>query len=650
MERLTSDSPEGQIAGDRRQTNLSLPTVGDSPPVPPSQVSNSCEEGKEYNKQTLQVIDDDVDAPLPLEVQHSFVGTVGESKKREGLYFGGSIGTKPSGNITFSTSKTTSSSIHGASNDSETRNQNISQLQIQSQNLPSPPMNENVGINQNSQGSGSPQPAPTLQNDTPNPVPPFFAVEATLVENSAASNGNFPEPSAPTRETPVINAVIVDSSLNVLGNDDDKMSEKCSIGPDPTVSLWRRYRILLIIGILLVIIGALVGSIVSINVVGNNGGEPSETMTSGSSPVESSGGSLGESPQYQSSGPSPFQAEFLDPTSLPPPTLTPDQPARYQTFQPTTLLTEYLSASPTTTNLIPSLEPLTNPSSIPQSVRPAKQPTSPSTGFIPTKLPTKKPTSAPTFPTLAPNSSSQSAPNPTENPMIPVSGDCWNAFTFDNFESGVFPSSLWSTSGDGAWFIDDTKTIGGSYSIRSPDLSNIEDFYSVAQSNATIVTCSDFSGGSLLLNILAGVTTSSVDFLHISIDGRRVVAIFDGAEDFSTVSIPISTGRHVIDFSYNQHYIISNLSELFPSISDNFFGTGAVWLDNVSVTPGPAVAEYSPCLIGYCEVTLSDECFMKYKLNATEESLSIELFYNGIGWLGWGISNGGAMDGSEAVM
>mmetsp|Transcript_28021 Transcript_28021/g.58275 ORF Transcript_28021/g.58275 Transcript_28021/m.58275 type:complete len:329 (+) Transcript_28021:1203-2189(+) len=234
--------------------------------------------------------------------------------------------------------------------------------------------------------------------------------------------------------------------------------------------------------------------------------------------------------------------------------------------------------------------------------------------------------------------------------MIPASGNCWNAFIFDNFESGVFPSLLWSTSGDGSWFIDDKKTIGGSYSIRSPDMSDLEGFYSLAQSNATIVTCTDFSGGSLLLNILAGFTTSSVDFLSISIDGRRVITIVDGTEEFSTVSIQISSGRHIIDFSYNQNYIIPNLSELFPSISDNFFGAGVVWLDNVSITPGPAVADYSPCLIGYCEITLSDECFMKYKLNVTEESLSVELLYNGIGWLGWAISNDGAMEESEAVI
>lgn len=237
--------------------------------------------------------------------------------------------------LTKSKGEAASSNIRKASNFSKSPNQNVSQSQIQCQNSTPPWMNENEGINsiQNTQGRGSSHPTSTWQNDTPNSVPPFVAAEATLVENSVPSNVHFPEPSAPMRGTPVINAVIVDSSRNVIGNDDDNMSEKCSIEPDPTVSFWRRHRTLLIIGILLVIIGALVGSIVSIIVVGNNRAEPSEAMAIGSSPTESSSGSWGESTQSQTSGPSPFQAKLLNPTSPPtirlplsllPSTVTPD--------------------------------------------------------------------------------------------------------------------------------------------------------------------------------------------------------------------------------------------------------------------------------------------------------------------------------------
>ncbi len=668
MDQRTSNPMEEQMDSAQRQTHLSLPnnSVEESPPIPPSQVSTSVEEVKKYNiKQTLQVIDDDVDAPIPLEIQNPLLKDE-ESKKCEEVFLGGRKRTMPLDHTASSTSrgKAASSNFHTASDTAISRNQDFAQSQAPSQNS-SLQHYENEGINppQNSLGRGSSQHTSTLQNNTPNSVAPFFAVEATLVENSVPNNGHFPDPSAPMRGTPVINAVIVDSSRHAIGNDDENMSEKSSMDPDPTVSFWRRHRTFLVIGVLLVIIGALVGSIVSIVVVGNNGGEPTEAMAIGSTPTQSSGGSSGESTKSLTGGPSPLDS--LNPTSsptiqlglsiIPSPTLI--HSLRDQSLQPTTQLTKDLTSSPMIINKIPSSEPLKNPSSIPRS----EQPTSTSSSAIPfpsiqspslrspTEVPTKKPTAAPNFSTLAPISSSQSTPNPSGNPTIPLHGDCWSAFTFDNFESGIFPNSLWATSGSGAWMIDDTKTIGGSYSIRSPDLSNLENFYSVAQSNATIVTCTDFSGGSLLLNILAGFTSSSVDFLHISIDGRRVVAILDGTEDFYTVSIPISSGRHFIDFSYNQNYIIPNLSELFPSISEKV-GTGAIWLDNVSITPSPAVAKYSPCLIGYCEVTLSDECFMKYKLNATEESLSVELFYNGIGWLGWGISDDGAMDGSEAVM
>mmetsp|Transcript_9463 Transcript_9463/g.18847 ORF Transcript_9463/g.18847 Transcript_9463/m.18847 type:complete len:113 (-) Transcript_9463:28-366(-) len=90
--------------GARRQNDLRLPnnSVEDSPPIPPSQVSTSCEEGKKYNvKRTLQVIDDDVDALLPLEIQHSNPELAGESKKCEGLFFGGRNGTKLSDHTTF---------------------------------------------------------------------------------------------------------------------------------------------------------------------------------------------------------------------------------------------------------------------------------------------------------------------------------------------------------------------------------------------------------------------------------------------------------------------------------------------------------------------------------------------------------------------
>lgn len=166
---------------------------------------------------------------------------------------------------------------------------------LQGQFLPPPRTNPSP----NSLDMGSSQHTSTLQNNTPNSVHLFFAVQATLVEYLVQSNIQFAELSAPMRDTPVIDAVLVANTKD-RSNDDGDFIDKTSINPDSIMSFCKKHWTSLLIGMLLSMIGALVGGIMSLLLIGGNGGgrESSDTITV-------------ESPQKQSSA----VAQVLIPTN-----------------------------------------------------------------------------------------------------------------------------------------------------------------------------------------------------------------------------------------------------------------------------------------------------------------------------------------------
>lgn len=179
--------------------------------------------------------------------------------------------------------------------------------------------------------------------------------------------------------------------------------------------------------------------------------------------------------------------------------------------------------------------------------------------------PTKKPTAPPTSITLTPIPTSQTTQTTTKNPTFSHFEAFWSTLTFDNFEDGNFPNSLWSTGGHGVWVLNDTKSIDGRYSIKNPNLSNLDsDTLESAKSNLTMVTCTDFPSGTLLADILVGFTSLLVDLFYISVDGRQIMGIDDGFDDFSRISLSIDLGLHYIDFMYSLSFTYIKASEFLP--------------------------------------------------------------------------------------
>ncbi|KAL7542552.1 hypothetical protein ACHAXR_012900 [Thalassiosira sp. AJA248-18] len=165
----------------------------------------------------------------------------------------------------------------------------------------------------------------------------------------------------------------------------------------------------------------------------------------------------------------------------------------------------------------------------------------------------------------------------TPFPTLPLPSEarsfsCMSAGGYENFESGSFPISPWTTSGDGSWTIDKGNTYEGMYSIKSPDLSGTASFPAV--SNATISTCETFAGGTMTLGVKASVLPPS-DMFGIFIDGINDIQLVD-VNEWREVIVDLPPGRHVIDFSYQ--YNVFNLDPLLPSPPTI---EGAVYIDDI---------------------------------------------------------------------
>ena len=135
-----------------------------------------------------------------------------------------------------------------------------------------------------------------------------------------------------------------------------------------------------------------------------------------------------------------------------------------------------------------------------------------------------------------------------------------------------------------------------------------------------------------------------------------------------TLSPTISTDEPTLEPS--QHPIISSYAPVnkvtesptyFPSYVPTTHNTtfSPTFYDNGSTTTTDATSGNLDCVTDFCDHELSDDYFMKYKLNVPDGedvyecqtcSVTISLTYDGEAWLGFAFSTDGQMIGSEAVM
>mmetsp|Transcript_17449 Transcript_17449/g.35022 ORF Transcript_17449/g.35022 Transcript_17449/m.35022 type:complete len:406 (+) Transcript_17449:126-1343(+) len=296
------DDPDvGKISTQRECILVPPDTTEDAPPIPISQAlasnDDSKEKGKHANKPMVEIVNDD-GAPIPLEFRDvsamknaAFAATQRDTDKtKNATPSSGSTSAFGSNNVSSGQASETRRLANSSTNvDRPSENDGSSGDQI----IPPNQDHDTNNPPQNSFGVGSS--SHNQQNN--NNLPQFYAVEATLVGHSSSSNDEPPEPSAPS----VINAVLVNDPSNSNGNDDGPFTDRLQPAPDPsqTMSCWKRYQSPLLVGSL-VIIAALVGSIVSIVVIGDNGSNPQTIPTDvkESTPTASSPETSGVTPVF----------------------------------------------------------------------------------------------------------------------------------------------------------------------------------------------------------------------------------------------------------------------------------------------------------------------------------------------------------------
>ena len=69
-----------------------------------------------------------------------------------------------------------------------------------------------------------------------------------------------------------------------------------------------------------------------------------------------------------------------------------------------------------------------------------------------------------------------------------------------------------------------------------------------------------------------------------------------------------------------------------------------------SLVPTSASSVSKDCSYNFCDKELTDGYLLRYKLNESNNTISMELTYDGNVWVGIAVSTDGQMTGSEAVM
>lgn len=189
--------------------------------------------------------------------------------------------------------------------------------------------------------------------------------------------------------------------------------------------------------------------------------------------------------------------------TLPPVVSAPPQANALPTLPPALSAPPQVNTLPTLPPVLSSLQPSSQGfSSKPPSSTPSPSVLANVTSLVPTVannissslVPTVVAQNGTSFVPTVVNGTSLTSASPSVNELTVLSWD---------FEDGSFPTSPWSTAGDGVWALDQTQFDGdGSNSIKTPDFDS--EISSVPRtSNATLTLDDGFSGGVLKLRVYA---------------------------------------------------------------------------------------------------------------------------------------------------
>jgi carboxypeptidase T len=136
--------------------------------------------------------------------------------------------------------------------------------------------------------------------------------------------------------------------------------------------------------------------------------------------------------------------------------------------------------------------------------------------------------------------------------------------TAESFETGIF-DEVWSFSGDEEWFIDNSQAFDGYYSARSGNIG--------ANSSTTLTLVLDITEDSYL-TFYKKVSCEedaddNYDYFIFKIDGQEQDR-WDGEDDWSEESYPVSAGMHTFDWKYIKDGYVSE-------------GSDCAWIDFVTL-------------------------------------------------------------------
>ena len=151
---------------------------------------------------------------------------------------------------------------------------------------------------------------------------------------------------------------------------------------------------------------------------------------------------------------------------------------------------------------------------------------------------------------------------------------------YNGFENGAFPDSDpgWTTVGSNGqtWTLTKEQAKSGVYSIRSPDMSSPD--YAKEQSNATLITDSDWPAGTMHLSVLSSTQIPFDDVLYYVDDVMR--GQLNNMKDWTEVEIELPPGGHEITFVYNYNPVgIDALPPTPPGLMN------AIFMDDVYFVP-----------------------------------------------------------------
>ncbi len=118
----------------------------------------------------------------------------------------------------------------------------------------------------------------------------------------------------------------------------------------------------------------------------------------------------------------------------------------------------------------------------------------------------------------------------------------------EDFESGTLSAWPWVQGGNGNWTASTTLPFEGSYCARSGLISH-------NQTSQMSLTLNFASSGTVAFAVKAS-TESNYDFLRFSVDGV-VQGSWSGTQAWTQVSFPVTTGVHVLRWSYEKDGSVS---------------------------------------------------------------------------------------------